>query len=150
MTNKLSNILVSAEQVGKALERMFQYVFGIPSEGLRMIIFKDFEERGLLARDVLKADFWIIEAYDYSYCSDNPVGFRTAYNLAGSISCLLLFSIPPFEGFPPEGPFWWSLTSTTNLIEKIRGAWGCIPKKEEFKELTEKWPQLLKTFSSHH
>jgi len=140
------NILVGSEELASALRRILKYVFGVPEENLNVLFLGN---PLVLSRELLEADLWIVEAF-HPLEPNNPEGFRTAYKLASTASFLLLFTLPYLKDFPSEGPFWWTLSSHTNLARKIEDALSHIPKREDFEALIKKWPELIRDPTKHH
>lgn len=138
------NILVGAEEVGNALRRYMVYVMGFGKEDCSILLFG---QSSGLSRESLNAELWIIEAWHPSE-SGNPEGFRTAYKLANTVKCLLLFLTLP-EGFPKEGLFW--CNPLTRLSDKIKDILSASqPRKVDFDRLIDLWPALAREPNKHH
>lgn len=108
----------------------------------------ELENVSSISNDILKADMWIIEAFSDD---EHPYGFQAAYNLVGTIKCILLFT-HMVNDFPHDGPFWCNLI-TGDLTKKIREVANndILPFREQFDELIKIWPQLgHKNYDHHH
>jgi len=138
-------ILVNNKFVAKALKRYLYFVFNFSMQDSFVLTFSN--TRGL-SRKILQSKLWLIDGWNSPYNWD-PEGFRTAYKLAGTIKCLLLFYNVP-EGFPEEGKFWCNPLKC-NLQEKIKEVLeNPPPEKADFKKLIKMWPELAKEPKHHH
>ena len=139
-----TNSLTASKYIGDALTRYLVYVMGFKRNDCNIILFGDSNS---LSHEILKADFWLIDAWNF--IKNDPEGFRTAYKLAGTIKCLLLFYNVP-EGFPEEGKFWCNPLKC-NLREKIKEVLDNPPPvKADFEKLIKMWPELAKEPKHHH
>ena len=104
----------------------------------------------VLSRDDLEAALWIIEVWSAGLV--DPVGFRTAYQLAGKARCLLVFNRKPGRDFPDEGTFWITYAFTGSLADKINTLLlEPRTKKATYNSLLGKYPQLAyRHVSKHH
>ncbi|MEO5358737.1 MAG: hypothetical protein H7844_15770 [Nitrospirae bacterium YQR-1] len=100
----------------------------------------------LVSRNIIFADFWLIEVFLDSY---NPFGFKLARDMAGIIKCLLVFHYVP-DGFPKEGQFWCNIQDV-DFIKKIKDVYSnsFVPSVEHYNELINIWPKLNKSKDVH-
>lgn len=125
-------VLVASDILSEALVRLIAQT--IPSARVRCAGFRT----GVLSRDLIRAEYWIIEAFDGT---SNAAGFRTARKLAGKARCLLIFACTP-PGFPAEGPFWCHLLCP-RLAERVRMVRKLpICSEADFRGVIEMWPLL--------
>ena len=138
------NILTTSKHIGNALLRYLIFVADFKESRCNIILFED---SNILSQELFNADFWLIDAWNF--IKNDPEGFRTAYKLAGTIKCLLLFYNVP-EGFPGEGKFWCNPLKC-NLQEKIKEVLeNPPPEKADFEKLIKVWPELAKEPKHHH
>ncbi|NQT55976.1 MAG: hypothetical protein HQ551_07075 [Desulfobacteraceae bacterium] len=106
----------------------------------------DIQNFSILSDEILKVDFWIIEAFSQVF---DPSGFRLAYKMAWQSRCLLLFTYLP-ASFPKAGQFWCDLI-TSNFSEKLKEiANARMPDKADFEKLIALWPLLNFEPTNHH
>jgi len=139
-----ANLLSISKDISASLTRYLVFIVGLNQHDCNIILFGDSNS---LSNEILKADFWLIDAWNFT--KNDPEGFRTAYKLAGTIKCLLLFYNVP-EGFPGEGKFWCNPLKC-NLQEKIKEVLeNPPPEKADFEKLIKVWPELAKEPKHHH
>ncbi len=140
-----TNILIGSQELSRALRRYLVYVKGHKSGNFNILMLTD---NIALSHDILKANFWIIEAWQ-PFENRNPAGFRTAYKLAGRSKFLLFFYDIP-DGFPEDGSFWCNpiICNLSNKISDVIG--NPPPTKADFERLIELWPALGHYPKTHH
>ena len=139
------NILAGSIKLGRALRRYLVHVLGLKGYDCSILMLTD---NIALSQDILKTDLWIIEAW-HPFEPDNPVGFRTAYKLAGSIKSLLFFYDVPV-GFPEDGFFWCNPLTCEFKIKIKEVAESELVTKADFEQLIELWPALAYDSTAHH
>lgn len=138
------NILTDTYEIGRLWCCLLEKTFNWKAFSYRHHVNKS------LSRDMLAARLWITEVWDASL--SDPVGFRTARELAGKFRFLLIFNYKPEKSFPDEGPFWITYSYFEDLKKKIDGLINNPPlPREEYEELAGKYPQLIsKPVNYHH
>lgn len=92
------NILTYSDETNNLWHCLLENVLGLTARCYKTHDFK------ILSKEMLDASLWIVEVWDTTL--SDPVGFRTAYELAGNFRFFLIFNKKPEESFPDEGQFW--------------------------------------------
>jgi hypothetical protein len=138
------NILTNSDETNNLWRCLLENVFGLKARCYKARDFK------ILSKEMLEASLWIAEVWDTTL--SDPVGFRTAYELAGKFRFLLIFNNKPEKNFPDEGPFWITYSYFGDLKKKIDRLINNPPlPREQYEELAGKYPQLIsKPINYHH
>jgi hypothetical protein len=137
------NILTYSDETNNLWRCLLENVFGLKARCYKARDFK------ILSKEMLEASLWIAEVWDTTL--SDPVGFRTAYELAGNFRFLLIFNKKPEESFSDEGPFWITYSYLGDLKKKIEELIGQPPlEKSEYEVLSKNYPELILRPISHH
>ena len=145
---KSINIISSSTETGDAWKQLIEGMF----PDLTVRTYRSLELSSLSQED-LATSLWIIEVwniYDSNYLN-NPVGFRTALQLAENWPILLVFNMVWRDDFPEEGPFWITYDFKGSLKDKLSQIMNTHPQgKAPLEELLRKYPELGKVPKNTH
>jgi hypothetical protein len=135
--NQIVNIVSSSEEIGENWKCLVEKKLGFKGR-----CYLSCNINTLSRDEILNTLLWIIEVWDNDNLK-NPVGFRTAYQLAGSFRILLVFNRKPEIDFPDEGTFWITYSYFDSIIDKINTILDQKPVlKADFEILLSKYPEL--------
>ena len=137
------NIVTCSDETNNLWRCLLENVLGLTARCYKARDFK------ILSKEMLDASLWIVEVWDTTL--SDPVGFRTAYELAGKFRFLLIFNYKPEKDFPDEGPFWITYSFTGSLKKKI-DTFVSQPllQKKEYETMAKRYPQLISRPVAHH
>ena len=137
------NIVTCSDETNNLWRCLLENVLGLNAKCYKARDFK------MLSKEMLNASLWIVEVWDTTL--SDPVGFRTAYELAGNFRFLLIFNKKPEVNFPDEGPFWITYSYLDDLKKKVEALIGQPPlEKSEYEILSKNYPELIVRPVSHH